>query len=125
MFYPLDMNCNPSIKRPFHNYACSAAFASSCLSNEKFTEGHDEIFEHQDKIDGRWIKNFAKKFKVTGCYQKKEINEKVVEMIKQADEYNIKSTPTLLINGRKIEGVLMPNQLSIILDNLLKKKGKS
>ena len=46
-------------------------------------------------------------------------------MIKQADEYNIKSTPTLLINGRKIEGVLMPNQLSIILDNLLKKKGKS
>ena len=125
MFYPLDMNCNPSIKRPFHNYACSAAFASSCLSNEKFTEGHDEIFEHQDKIDGQWIKNFAKKFKVTSCYQKKEVKEKVVEMIKQADEYNIKSTPTLLINGRKIEGVLMPNQLSIILDNLLKKKGES
>ena len=62
---------------------------------------------------------------MTGCYQKKEIKEIVVEMIKQADEYNIKSTPTLLINGRKIEGVLMPNQLSIILDSLLKKKGKS
>ena len=26
MFYPLDMNCNPSIKKPFHGHACSAAF---------------------------------------------------------------------------------------------------
>jgi len=125
MFYPLDMNCNPSIKRPFHNHACSAAFASSCLKQEQFTEGHDEIFANQDKIDRSWIKGFAKKYNVTSCYQKKEIKEKVVEMIKKADDYNIKSTPTLLINGRKVEGVLMPNQLSIILDNLLKKKIKS
>ena len=56
---------------------------------------------------------------------RKEIKEQVVDMIKKADEFNIKSTPTLLINGRKIEGVLLPNQLSIILDNLLKKKIKS
>ena len=125
MFYPLDMNCNPSIKRPFHSYACSAAFASSCLAQEKFTEGHDEIFENQDKIDRLWIKKFVEKHNVASCYQKKEIKEQVVEMIKQADDYNIKSTPTLLINGRKIEGVLMPNQLSIILDSILEKKIKS
>jgi protein-disulfide isomerase/uncharacterized membrane protein len=125
MFYPLDMNCNPSIKKPFHGHACTAAFASSCLRPDQFLVGHDEIFEHQDKISRSWIKKFAEKYKVTSCYQKKEVKEQVVDMIKKADEYNIKSTPTLLINGRKIEGVLLPNQLSIILDNLLKKKIKS
>ena len=125
MFYPLDMNCNPSIKRPLHTHACSAAFVSSCLKTNQFITGHDEIFEHQDKLNGQWIKKFATKYNVVSCYQKKEIKEKVVDMIKKADQYNIKSTPTLLINGRKIEGVLLPGQLSIILDDLLKKKIKS
>jgi len=124
MFYPLDHNCNPGITRPMHEYACQAAYIATCAGPEKFERIHDEIFLEQDKMDQNWINEFAKKEGVTECMKKVEIKESVMNTIKAADAFNIRSTPSMLVNGVKIEGVLPPSQLFVILDDLVKKAEK-
>jgi uncharacterized membrane protein len=124
MFYPLDHNCNPGIQRPLHEYACQAAYLSTCTGPEKFERVHDDIFDAQNELNQSWIDNYAKKENVTECIKSVETKESVLNTIKAANAFNIRSTPSMLVNGVKIEGVLPPSQLYIILDDLLEKAKK-
>jgi protein-disulfide isomerase len=42
-------------------------------------------------------------------------------LINAANPYNIRSTPTFILNGVKIEGVLPSDQLFAIMDEILKR----
>lgn len=120
IFYPLDQACNPAITRPFHQYACMAARLAICLPS-KFHKVHADIFIAQDSLDYDWIKAYAKKEKVKECLEKEQTKKTLSEVIALSGPFNIKSTPSMLVNGVKIEGVLPLNQLYIILDHLLEK----
>ena len=122
-FYPLDHNCNPNMTSPLHPYACQAAYLASCLKDD-FASVHDEIFANQGQLSTEWINSFAKRENVLDCMNDKATKEHVVSLIKQADPFNVKSTPTIIINGKKIEGVLPLNQFKIILDEILKNAKK-
>ncbi len=124
MFYPLDHNCNPGITRPMHEYACQAAYLATCTGPEKFEKVHDDIFHAQNDLSQSWINDYAKKEGVLDCLKKVEVKESVINTIKAADPFNIRSTPSMLVNGVKIEGVLPPSQLFVILDDLVKKAEK-
>lgn len=119
-FYPLDKACNKKVQRSFHQFACAAAYLAAC-SQDKFKEIHDEIFEQQEKLSFELVEKLAKKYQVEDCYQKKEQSEIVLKSMEIADGFNIKSTPTLILNGKKIEGSLATDQFKAIFDAILQK----
>lgn len=119
-FYPLDMNCNEKMTRAMHPLACQAAYLSSCLP-EKFGVVHDDIFANQAGLSQTWLEEYAKKEGVLDCMKSPETKEKVVSILKQAEQFNIKVTPSMVVNGKKIEGALPISQLFIILDELAKR----
>lgn len=123
-FYPLDNSCNPSMDRALHQYACKAAFAASCMPAKDFARTHDEIFHNQDKFESGYIDQFIKNNKLETCVADPKTKENVVALIKAANPFNIRSTPSYLINGVKIEGALPLDQMFSIMDEILKRAGK-
>lgn len=123
-YYPLDNSCNPSMERPLHQYACKAAFAASCMPTKDFAKVHDEIFQNQEKFEAGFVDQYIKSNKLETCVADPKTKEKVVALIKAADPFNIRSTPSYLINGVKIEGALPPDQMFSIMDEILRRAAK-
>ncbi len=119
-YYPLDNACNPNMDRPLHNYACKAAYVASCMPLADFGKVHDDIFHNQEKISDH-LDEVIKANKLESCVADAKTKEKVVALINAATPFNISSTPTFLLNGVKIEGVLPPDQLFAIMDEIVKR----
>lgn len=119
-FYPLDQLCNPKINRPFHQFACKAAYIAAC-DPVKFAKVHDEIFANQQLLSDEQLQKWEKQFGLEGCLQNDQNREIVVSHIGHADQYNLKSTPTIIVNGKKIEGTIKTPHFKAILDSLLQK----
>jgi protein-disulfide isomerase/uncharacterized membrane protein len=120
MFFPLDAKCNSNIKTRFHANACDAANLAAC-DEKKFLEVHDEIFANQQKLSSGLIGDLLKKFDLKNCIDNSEVTNKVITFINQASKYNLKSTPTMIINGKKIEGSIPNSQFFAIFEDILKK----
>lgn len=122
-YYPLDNTCNPSMERPMHQYACRAAYAATCMPAKDFAKVHDEIFHNQEKFEAGFVDQFIKDNKLETCVADPKTKEKVVAIIKSSDPFNIRSTPSYLINGVKIEGALPADQMFAIMDEILRRGG--
>ena len=122
-FYPLDSACNPSMKNAMHLYACKGAYYSVCKPTAEFGTVHDEIFRNQDRI-GDYLAEKIKADKLESCVADPKTKEKVQALIAAATPFNIRSTPSFLLNGVKIEGVLPADQLFAIMDEILKRSQK-
>ncbi len=118
MFYPLDAKCNSNVKGRFHQSACDAAVVAAC-DQKKFVEVHDDIFANQDKLDSGALVDISKRHGLSGCLERKELNDTVIGMINQGAKFNIKSTPTLIVNGKKIEGTIPNGQFFAIFEDIL------
>ncbi len=123
IFYPLDPACNPNMERPLHPFACKASYLAACLP-QKFAQVEKDIFDNQDSLSDAWLESYAKRENVMDCYQAEETKNKVSEYIARAAPFNVRSTPTIILNGVKIEGVLAYNQLKILLDELAARANK-
>jgi protein-disulfide isomerase/uncharacterized membrane protein len=121
MFYPLDSKCNSNLKARMHPTACDAAAIAAC-DPAKFLEVHDEIFANQDKLNQGVLADIAKKHNLVGCTEKEDVKNKVIESINQGTKFNLKSTPTIIVNGKKIEGSIPNRQFFAIFDEILSKK---
>jgi len=119
-FYPLDSSCNSKMSQPLHPHACEAAYLAHC-SGEKFASTHNEIFANQQSLDSAWLTNKAKEMGLSECVAKPETKKAVADLVEVGNGFNVHSTPTMLVNGVKIEGVLPLNQLEIILDELIRR----
>lgn len=120
MFYPLDPSCNKEMKGGLHAHACNAAYLAAC-EQEKFVKVHDYIFQKQNEINSENLKLWAKKFELSeSCLKDENIQDKVQQTLNAGTQYNLRSTPTMIINGRKIEGVIPSVHLKPILRSLLK-----
>ena len=111
------------MKRPLHTLACQAAYLASCLP-EKFGLVHDDIFKNQDNLSQDWLEDYAKKEKVLDCMKSQKTKEKVIDLINQSKPFNISSTPTMILNGVKVEGVIPINSLIPIFEMLIQKHEK-
>ena len=120
-YYPLDNSCNPHMERPLHQYACKAAYAATCMPSGAFSSVHDELFKNQDKFESGYLDEYIKNNKLENCIEKPETKNMVLTLIQAATPFNIRSTPSYLINGVKIEGALPIDQLNIIFDEILKR----
>lgn len=117
-FYPLDNACNPAMEGPLHRHACEAAYMAACKPG-LFADIEEDIFDHQAALSTEWIEKKAKELGVTECMKTKETKEKVLKYINAAKAFGVQSTPTFLLNGVKIEGVLPQEQLEILIDHIL------
>lgn len=122
-YYPLDQACNPSIKNPFHQYACKAAYLTSCLP-KNFKEIHDYIFANQDQLSDAWLDDLAKKEGVVECMKTEKTKSLVLALINNAKDFNIQSTPSLIVNGVKISGVRKLTDYETIFNQILKDQTK-
>jgi protein-disulfide isomerase/uncharacterized membrane protein len=120
MFYPLDNACNPAMERALHRFACKAAYLATCLPN-KFKEVEHDIFANQSSLSDDWINEYVKKENVLDCYNAQAAKDTVTKHMAEAKKFGVKSTPTFILNGVKIEGVLPAAQLYILIDYLLQK----
>lgn len=121
IFYPLDISCNRAIQRPIMQHSCQAAYLATCLE-EDFLKVHNDIFANQSNLSSKWIQDYAKKRGVEECLKDPKTKEKVVNVIELSRPFNVTSTPTMLINGAKIAGVIPPDQLFLLLDGILEKE---
>jgi predicted DsbA family dithiol-disulfide isomerase len=120
-FYPLDKKCNKDVTKDFHENSCYAAQLVACAP-ENFSKLHDEIFNNQERIKDGFLTEFATKNNIVECFRKGKSKDLVLQSIDQAKKYQIKSTPTIIINGRKIEGSLPLESYSILFEAILKKR---
>ena len=117
-FYPLDAKCNSNVKGRFHENACDAAYLAAC-DEKKFAEVHDDIFAHQSDLKGGILTELAKKHGGEDCIANEENKTKVIHAVNAATQFNIKSTPTIILNGKKIEGTIPNGQFFAIFDDIL------
>jgi protein-disulfide isomerase/uncharacterized membrane protein len=116
-FYPLDAKCNSNVKSRMHENACDAAMIAAC-DEKKFLKVHDEIFEKQGELKGGGLRAIAEKHGLENCINDENKN-KVITLINAATQFNLRSTPTIIVNGKKIEGSIPSNQFFAIFDDIL------
>lgn len=112
-----------------HLWARAAAEAAHCIgdnNNAAFWQFHDWIFQHQNEIDPsgtnlrQKILSFAKDkgwdtLAIGSCMDSHAKAKEVSDNEQIANELGVQQTPTLFVDGRKVEGALpWPN-----LDRLL------
>ena len=103
-----------------HLFACRAAYVAACAKN--FPAIHDEIFENQEELNDQWLAGLIKKLKIESCVDDPKTKEIIQKTIAEGNRLKIESTPTMFINGVKIEGSLPTVQLIKLLEDILKRK---
>lgn len=115
--YPLDQECNPKITREFHRNACLAAYFTRCAGEQgKFWEALDLVFT-DPILEDRNASGKVKEFLLTKgaaslsldseamveCIASGRYRAKLQDDIKEGDKAGLTSTPSLWINGKKVE----------------------
>ncbi len=124
--YPLDQACNPSIKRPFHPYACQAAYYAVCAHEQgKFWEFHDFLFSRKQELDTSLITNFAndlqlERKKLESCLR--DHGQRIVKSdLVQAEKMGVDYTPSIYLEGRKISDIAKTaDDFIVVIDFLLR-----
>lgn len=118
-FYPMDSNCNHNINQPMHPMACEAAYLSHC-AGKNFPRVHDALYASQNELSPLFMQRLANSYGLATCYHSEEAKTAVEGMILDGDKIAVKATPTLLINGHKLEGLLPLKFLIVLCDAALK-----
>ena len=130
--FPLSTDCNPHLTLNMHPYACELAYASMCAHKYgKFEEFYNLATNIQNEIGDNTYMNILNSIGITkkdyiSCMKesKREIEKYISDDIEDGMKINITATPTIFINGRRIEGFVPPIILDEIFKRILKKEGK-
>jgi protein-disulfide isomerase len=124
--FPLDVACNHNMKQPLHAVACEAARVAHCANEQgKFKEVYEDIFENQNSLKSGMPAELARKAgvdeaKLNACVQSAETQMAIQNDIAEADRLQVQSTPTLFVNGHKVEGALPIQVWDKLVDALAK-----
>jgi uncharacterized membrane protein/protein-disulfide isomerase len=132
-FFPLDGKCNQVQEKNRHPQGCDLSFMAA-YDPSKFLAIHDEIFDNFDKVrNEEWIKNLAVKYGVEAALTDEKTIKVVTDIINTGLEYKptsdrfkygIRSTPTMIINGRMVIGTLPKVQLRAIFQAIINQDKK-
>ncbi len=110
--FPLDSDCNPHVSARMHRSACLAAIAAECAARfGRFWDYHDRLFEAQDRLGRDALVETATALGMDrsafeACLDDPAPRARVVADAAAGARLGVKSTPTLFINGREVEGAL-------------------
>ena len=102
-FYPQDSSCNEYVRSLAHPHSCRAAMLAAC-AEDVFPKVHDELFLHQKKLSDSFIETLARKHSVSECLGKKRSLRSVKASLTEGQRLQIRMNPTIIVNGRKLEG---------------------
>lgn len=106
--YPLDLSCNRYMTRQMHPKACEAAKSALCAHQQnKFWPYHDLVFENQKKLSSGLLVDFSKQLgldtdKMQQCVLADETQELIEKDLEAAKTAQVRGTPTIYINGRRM-----------------------
>lgn len=113
--FPLDTTCNDQISRMVHPGACEVAAASECAHLQgRFWEFHDLIFEGKSPIKTVDLEHEAQRAgldisRFKQCVVSGEGMQAVKRDIAEASKVDVSSTPTFILNGVRIAGLMHPS----------------
>ena len=108
--YPLDQKCNKAITHKMHEFACDAAMLSRCVGKKgNYFAIHHLLLDRQEQLSTENAKAWAKEMglsdaEVQECLVSADVMAKIRDDIAQGDKVGVEGTPTLFLNGRKIQG---------------------
>ena len=120
--FPLDESCNPALTRPVHPTACLAAEAAECAGEQgRFWPYADLLFSRPGSREARSLEEYAGIASLDlasfrACMEQGRGREGVRQDLEAAAAIDVKVTPTLVINGRKVEGALTFEQLALVVE---------
>ena len=118
--FPLDGVCNAAVNRSGDGVRCSLAYYSFCAEKlaQKGHQVHMWIFDHQDEMETTTAEAAAKSIsdanglnneELMACAKSDEILLAVKKAAAEGETAQITGTPTIFVNGRKLEaGNVMP-----------------
>lgn len=123
--YPLDNACNPYIQKPFHQEACKLAQVSLCIQERGlFWDMHEVLFNSKGTGDSLnkalWARGLNPE-EMFSCSLQPKARDRVLEDIQEGRKAGVRATPTIFINGYRLEGALEPFTLSLLVGRLLEK----
>lgn len=119
--FPLDASCNPYVPNGMHQFACAAARSSICAAAQgKFFDFHDLMFDSQENINASTADDVAKEIGLNldayqSCLKDSKTESTLQKDMQWGELIGLESTPTLVINGRKLSGAVSPAQLEALL----------
>jgi protein-disulfide isomerase/uncharacterized membrane protein len=119
--FPLDSSCNPHVQGSMHQSACLAAIAAECAAlQDKFWAYHDLLFDRQDELARPALIAYAATVGANvdafvACLDDSASRARVREDAGAGADLGVTSTPTLIINGRLVEGALEPSAYDYVM----------
>jgi protein-disulfide isomerase len=110
--FPLDSRCNTQMQGQLHQEACQAAAAAECAGSlGRFWEYHDLLFENQKALDRDSLFRYAREVGLDiptfrACLDDPATMDRIAVDVVAGAKLGIESTPTIFINGRRIQGSL-------------------
>lgn len=110
--FPLDPACNEVIPEPIHRRACRAAEAAECAGLQgKFVEMADAMFARQSQLFESNLPRIAKTVgldtaQFEACMRDHRTLSDVVSDCRAGESLDLRSTPTMFFNGRRVEGAI-------------------
>ncbi len=128
-FFPLEGDCNTVVAKNIHSGACELAYTAAA-DPALFPAIHDEIFAHFNtaRKNPEWRHDLAVRYGVLESAADPAVKAMVRTIINTGREYaktsdryahGIRSTPTMIINGRMVIGTLPLMQMRAIFQALV------
>lgn len=112
--FPLDMSCNDRVTRTAHAGACQVAAAAECAHlQEKFWPFHDLVFAASSPYDLSRLDRDIRQLgldapRFHACMASGEGLAAVKRDIAEAGKLHVMSTPTYVVNGVPLPGIITP-----------------
>jgi len=120
--FPLDSLCNPAMERSLHPIACWAALFAECAGAQgRYWEFHDQLFARQTALSDSELKNLVLDLNLNpqgfeACINNQAVQSGFSQRVARAAQLQIQRTPTLFINGYRLEGNPGLEQLRVIVE---------
>jgi protein-disulfide isomerase len=112
--FPLDMTCNAQVGRTVHHGACELAKGGVCAAESgKFWEYHDQVFARTWETATATREDVLKvgdavgldRGRLNACIDSAATRGRLAKDVEEGLRIGVGSTPTIVINGRKLSSV--------------------
>ena len=112
--FPLDMECNKSMKQTVHGGACRLALGGVCANEQgKFWPYHNRVFANARQLNNPQVADVVRlagqagldTAKMQACLASPAAAQRLQVDVGEGERIGVSATPTLLINGKKMTRV--------------------
>ncbi len=112
--YPLDPECNASLRQAFHPYACAYAKLAHCAGEQgRFWEANDYLYRHGRRLTAVDPGELARAVGLDVAELRDCLNDPATQLFIEQEvavgrELRIIATPTFVVDGRTYRGRIPP-----------------